>query len=74
MVLPNGRMQLWGPYGKLDNCVRPSDAKQPWLDFRGNPTARDLWCRGYAAAVPLSPLASKPLVDDINRELTPSCR
>lgn len=74
LLMPNGQMQLWGPYGKLDNCVRPSDSKQSWLDFLSNPMARDLWCSSYAAAVPLSPLASQALVDDINGELSPRCR
>jgi hypothetical protein len=72
LLLPNGQMQLWGPYGKLDNCVRPGDSKQSWLNFLSNPMARDLWC-GYRAAAPLSPLASKALVDDIDREMTPGC-
>jgi hypothetical protein len=40
----------------------------------GEPDGRDLWCSSYAAAVPLSPLASKPLVDDINAALAPRCR
>jgi hypothetical protein len=71
--MPDGQMQLWGPYGKLENCVRPNDSTQLWLQFLGNPMARDLWCSSYAAAVPLSPLASKPLVDGINGELAP-CR
>jgi len=26
LVLPDGRWQPWGPYGKLDNCVRPDDS------------------------------------------------
>jgi len=74
LLTPNGQMQLWGPYGKLDNCVRPDDSKQSWLDFLSNPMARDLWCNNYTASVPLSPLAPKALVDDINREMTPRCR
>jgi hypothetical protein len=72
--MPDGQMQLWGPYGKLDNCVRPSDSTQLWLQFLSSPMARDLWCSSYAATFPLSPLASKPLVDDINGELAPRCR
>jgi hypothetical protein len=74
LLMPDGQMQLWGPYGKLDNCVRANDSAQIWLQFLSNPMAHDLWCSGYAAAFPLSPLASKPLVDDINGELSPPCR
>jgi len=36
--------------------------------------ARQLWCNNYTAKFPLSPLASKPLVDDINAELALECR
>ncbi len=25
-VMPDGRLQSWGPYGAIDNCVRKSDA------------------------------------------------
>lgn len=74
LLMPDGQMQLWGPYGKLDNCVRPNDSAQQWLQFLSNPMARDLWCSNYAAQIPLSPLASKPLVDDINAEIAPRCR
>src|SRR5262245_18359006 len=74
LLMTDGQMQLWGPYGKLENCVRANDSAQQWLQFLGNPMAHDLWCSSYAAAFPLSPLASKPLVDDIDGELTPRCR
>ena len=74
LLMPDGQMQLWGPYGKLENCVRPNDSAQRWLQFLENPMARDLWCNNYAATFPVSPLASKPLVDDINGELAPHCR
>src|SRR5262249_1624355 len=73
LLMPNGLMQLWGPSGKLTNCARPSDSKQAWLDFVGNPLARELWCSNYAAAVPLSSLASQTLVDDINAQMEPRC-
>lgn len=45
LVMRDGRMQSWGPYGKTDNCVRPGDAVETWVDFlRSDPLARDLWC------------------------------
>jgi hypothetical protein len=74
ILMPDGQMQLWGPYGRLKNCVRPGDSAQRWLRFLENPMARELWgCNNDAAAIPLSPLASKPLVDAIDGELAP-CR
>lgn len=33
LVMPNGRKQPWGPYGKLNNCVRAGDDAQSWVDF-----------------------------------------
>ena len=74
LLMPDGRMRLWGPYGKLDNCVRPNDSKEVWLEFLSDPMARDLWCNNYVATFALSPLASKPLVDEINAALEPPCR
>ena len=45
LVMPDGHMQSWGPYGKLDNCIRPDDQAQSWLDFlSADPLARGLWC------------------------------
>jgi hypothetical protein len=47
IVMPDGRWSPWGPYGKLENCVRPQDAARSWLEFlNGNPFAHELWCNG----------------------------
>jgi hypothetical protein len=73
LVLADGRMQLWGPYGKLDNCVRPNDRKQSWLDFLANPMARQLWCGPLQASMPLSPVSSRALVDEINGQMADPC-
>jgi hypothetical protein len=73
LLLANGQMQLWGPYGKLDNCVRPSDPTQAWLDFLTNPMARQIWCNDYTAAVPLSAAASRARVDEINGRMANPC-
>jgi hypothetical protein len=72
--MPDGQMQLWGPYGKLENCVRSDHSAQLWLQFLDNPMARDMWCHNKSyPSVPLSPLASKPLVDGIDDALAPRC-
>jgi hypothetical protein len=73
LVLSNGDMQLWGPYGKLDNCVRPGDDRDSWLDFLNNPMARQIWCGPVQTATPLSPLSSRGLVEEINRQMTTPC-
>jgi hypothetical protein len=36
VVMPDGRMRLFGPYGKLDNCIRPKDTTQARVNFFGH--------------------------------------
>ncbi len=74
LVTPTGHMQLWGPYGKLDNCVRPDHQRQAWLDFlNANPMAQEIWCNRYTASFPSSTFSSQALVDEINRLLAKPC-
>jgi len=74
LVMPGGRMQPWGPYGKLDNCVRPDDDSQSWVDFLNNDAiARAIWCdrsRTFAPTV----AAAKPLAEEIDRRLATPCQ
>jgi hypothetical protein len=73
LVLANARMMAWGPYGKLENCVRPNDRVQSWVEFLNSDSrARDLWCGGlrYAQSALLPPQA---VVDEISRQITNSC-
>jgi hypothetical protein len=73
LVTPDGRMRSWGPYGKLDNCVRPNDRVQTWVDFlNADALARDLWCRSlsYVQSALLPPQA---VVDEISGELEHPC-
>lgn len=73
LVLPGGRLQAWGPYGKLDNCVRPRDAARTWIDFVNSaPLAREYWCRGIATTSAPS-LAPRALVEEIGRGMTQPC-
>lgn len=47
LVMPDGHRQSWGPYGKMDNCVRPDDSAESWRQFLDTDLlARDLWCGG----------------------------
>ncbi len=74
IVMPDGHMQSWGPYGKMDNCVRPNDRAEAWGDFLNTePLARDLWCNGrsYAKAASIAP---KALVDEISSLMTSRCQ
>lgn len=74
LVLPNGKMQPWGPYGKLNNCVRPDDDVQAWVDFLDNDAiARELWCHPTRKSVE-TVAAAKPLGEEIDRQLAVSCQ
>jgi hypothetical protein len=70
--MPDGRMRLFGPYGKLDNCVRPHDTAQSWVDFlNADPLARQAWCVRNFVTVPST--APKALVDEINGLMANPC-
>jgi hypothetical protein len=74
IALPNGQLRLWGPYGKIDNCVRPADDRQRWLDLlTSDPLAKESWCDKARAAIPTR-AESKALVDELNRLLAQPCR
>lgn len=75
LVMPDGRMQSWGPYGKLDNCIRSDDQTQPWMEFLSSDRlAREFWC-GSRFFVEVASTAPEGFVDEINSQLTDSpCR
>src|SRR6187549_3473741 len=69
LVMPGGRMPPWGPYGKLDNCVRPDDDSQSWVDFLNNDAiARAIWCDRSRTSAP-TVAAAQPLAEEIDRRL-----
>ena len=73
LVMSDGRMESWGPYGKLDNCIRQSDQPRQWADFlNGDPLAREFWCnvRGFVGVASTAP---KGFVDEINSLITDPC-
>ena len=74
IVMPDGHMQSFGPYGKMDNCVRPTDRAKTWGDFLNwDPLAHDLWCSGIANTKAAS-IAPKALVDEIDGLITNRCQ
>lgn len=74
LVMPDGRKQAWGPYGKLNNCVRPGDDAQSWADFLNmDAIARELWCYPQRTGVP-TVAAAKAGADEIDRRLVTPCR
>jgi hypothetical protein len=76
VVMPGGRMQSWGPYGKMENCVRPNDKTQRWVEFlNADARARDLWCNGldnYQSQFATVP--SEAFVDEVSAEIENPCR
>jgi hypothetical protein len=74
LVLPNGRLRAWGPYGKIDNCVRPGDDPNRWLELlTSDPQAKEAWCDKARAATPTS-AESMALVEQIDGLLAQPCR
>jgi hypothetical protein len=74
LVMPDGRLQSWGPYGKIDNCVRPGDRPERWLEFlNADPLAREFWCIHLPRVEGVGSTAPQGFVDEINRRLTPPC-
>ena len=73
LALPNGQLRLWGPYGKIDNCVRPADDRQRWLELlESDPLAKESWCDKARAALPTR-AESSALVAEINGLLAQPC-
>jgi hypothetical protein len=73
VVLPDGRLQPWSPYGKLDNCIRPNDAVEPWVTFvNTEPMAHEYWCNSRVSPRTTS-IAPEGFVDEINRRLASPC-
>jgi hypothetical protein len=71
LVLPDGRMQSWGAYGKMDNCVRPGDTAGKWREFLNRDhLARDIWCVTRPKSVSIAPQA---LVEEIGRAIAEPC-
>jgi hypothetical protein len=73
VVLPDGRLQPWSPYGKLDNCIRPNDAIESWVTFvNTEPMAHEYWCNSRAS-LRVTSIAPEGFVDEINRRLASPC-
>jgi hypothetical protein len=72
LVLPDGHLRIWGPYGALGNCIRPSDDAQQWVDaLDADQWGRETWCGGRGFTI--APAASRTLVDDVNIRMATRC-
>ena len=73
LVMPDGRMQSWGPYGLLDNCVRKTDPASTWISFLNqDPLAYGQWCNAkiYTGLAHHTPRA---FIDEVDRGLKAQC-
>ena len=73
LVMPDGRMETWGPYGKVDNCIRPDDEPESWLGFlKADPLAQEFWCnsRGFVGIASTAPIG---FVDEIDTRMPQLC-
>lgn len=71
--LPDGHMRHWGPYGKIENCIRPEDQAQTWIEFLNtDPMAREAWCRS-PSFVWADSLPPRALIDEINGLMADPC-
>jgi hypothetical protein len=73
LIMPDGQMQIFGGYGKTENCIRPTDEVSSWVDFlNGNRMARDVWCmRRFGASFPS--VAPPGFVAAVDRSMTNPC-
>jgi len=74
LTLPGGRMTAWGPYGKMDNCLRPKDTPQSWIEFLNRDAlARQLWCTGKSYTTRVAAGAPKALIRQVDGALAQPC-
>ena len=74
LVMPEGRMESWGPYGKLDNCLRQADQPETWVKFlEDDPLAHEFWCNSKKF-VAVASTAPEGLVEKIDAALTQRCK
>lgn len=74
VVMPDGHRRLFGPYGKLDNCIRSGDTARSWVDFLDtDPLALQAWCKGQTL-VSVPSTAPRELVQEINERIASQCQ
>lgn len=73
-IMPDGRMQSWGPYGVIDNCVRKGDAAKTWIGFLNrDPLAQKQWCDAISHTK-LEHHTPRAFVDEVSRGLAVRCQ
>jgi hypothetical protein len=73
LVMPDGRMESWGPYGKVDNCVREADEPDTWVKFLDeDPLAHGFRCNSKKF-VAVASTAPNGFVDAVDAALARPC-
>jgi hypothetical protein len=73
LVMPDGHMRHYGPYGKLENCLRAGDSADKWVNFlHEDPLALPAWCDSHKY-VHVANVAPSGLVEEIDRKLGNPC-
>lgn len=73
MVMPDGRMQSWGPYGMIDNCVRSNDTAKAWIGFLDRDAlAHTQWCDAMLDTR-MAHRTPKAFIASVNRGLATGC-
>ena len=70
LQMPDGHLQFFGGYGKIENCIRPGDSVQQWVNFlETDRRAHQGWCgfRNFPSVTP------RAFVDEVNRLLSNPC-
>jgi hypothetical protein len=74
LLMPDGRMLSWGPYGKLDNCVRQGDDASTWAGLLNRDRrAHEQWCTAQTYTK-LKQLTPQSFLDEVGRGMSVPCR
>jgi hypothetical protein len=74
LVMPGGQMRHWGPYGRLENCIRPGDSHEQWVKFlKEDPAALPAWCSS-STYVRVPSVAPPGFVAEVDRLMGNPCR
>ena len=70
LQMPDGHLEFFGGYGKMENCVRPNDSIQQWVKFlETDSRAHRGWC-GFRDFPSVAPRA---FVAEVDRLLSSPC-
>jgi hypothetical protein len=75
VMMPDGKVSMWGSYGALSECIRSAgdDERAAWLDtLNSNPRIREVWCEQRKRTMQQTQ-PWKSLVDEISGQMAAPC-